>query len=454
MSPTQDPLRRTARFAIDLARWIGLGAASGVLAGLACWAFLEVLDRATDARLDHGWLVWLLPLAGLGVGLAYHLIGGRAGEGNALLLDEIHEPTAWVPRRMAPLVAVGTVVSQLFGASVGREGTALQMSGSLSDWLARVLGLRPEDRRILLTAALGGGFGAIFGVPLAGAVFGLEVQRVAWTHHLRTLSRQSSDGEAGRRWTALGVWVRLALATLVASVVGNFVVLGLGYDHGTKPQINVGIDAALLGRVALVGVACGLMAILFIEATDLVRLGLRPVRWAPARPTIGGVLVLCGVALVGRAYLGLSLPLISNALAGDHTSLGEPFAKLAFTVVCIGAGFVGGEVTPLFVIGTTLGAALAPMLGLDPVVGAAVGFGAVFAGATNTPAACAVMGMELFGFGAAVPLILTCAVAYVCSGRRGIYATQRVTVDGRPLAVHDLPGLHLRLIPHRYRTPS
>ena len=451
MSPSTELPRRTARFAMDLARWIALGMASGVLAGLACWAFLEVLDRATDARLDHGWLVWLLPVAGLGVGLAYHRIGGRAGEGNALLLDEIHEPTAWVPRRMAPLVAAGTVVSQLFGASVGREGTALQMSGSLSDWLARVLGLGPEDRRILLTAALGGGFGAIFGVPLAGAVFGLEVQRVAWVHHLRTLGRAD---QRSHRWSALGVWVRLALATLVGSVIGNFVVLGLGYDHGTKPQIHVGIDAALLGRVAIVGVACGLMAILFIEATDLVRLALRPIRWAPARPTIGGVLVLCGVALVGRAYLGLSLPLISNALAGDHTSLGEPFAKLAFTVVCIGAGFVGGEVTPLFVIGTTLGAALAPMLGLDPVVGAAVGFGAVFAGATNTPAACAVMGMELFGLGATAPLLVACVVAYLCSGRRGIYATQRVTVDGAPMAVHDLPGLHLRLIPRRYRPPG
>ncbi len=192
-------LRRLTVGAAGLLRWLALGFTSGILAGLACWAFLTALDRATEIRIDTPTLVWLLPVAGLAIGGSYHLFGGRAGEGNALLLDEIHQPARWVPRRMAPMVGIGTVVSHLFGASVGREGTALQMSGSLSDWLARLLGLRAEDRRILLTAALGGGFGAVFGVPLAGAVFGLEVQRVAW--HRRP---DGSDGLAeprGRRFS-------------------------------------------------------------------------------------------------------------------------------------------------------------------------------------------------------------------------------------------------------------
>ena len=415
-------------------RWLPLGAASGVLAGLACWAFLEALTWATNTRLDHGWLVWLLPVAGLAVGLAYHLLGGRAGEGNSLLLDEIHEPSAWVPRRMAPLVAVGTVVSQLFGASVGREGTALQMSGSLTDWLARALGLQHDDRRILLTAALGGGFGAVFGVPVAGLVFGLEVQRVTWQRHLPPGTSRP------------GVWLQLVVATLTASVMGNAVVLALGYHHAVMPTVHVDLGFALLVRAAAVGVACGLLALLFIEATDVFRLLFRRIRWAPARPAVGGVIVLGGVALMGRAYLGLSLPLIGNALAGQHASLAEPFAKLTFTALCIGAGYVGGEVTPMFVMGTTIGSALAPALGLDPVVGAAIGFAAVFGGATNAPVACMVMAVELFGWGITAPVIVTCAVAYACSGRRGIYTTQRVAVDGGSVPVHELPGLHLRLI--------
>lgn len=428
-----------------LSRWLVLGFASGVLAGLACWAFLTALDRATDVRIDTPTLLWLLPLAGLTIGASYHLFGGRAGEGNALLLDEIHRPRAWVPRRMAPMVGLGTIVSHLFGASVGREGTALQMSGSLSDWLARTVGLRPEDRRVLLTAALGGGFGAVFGVPLAGAVFGLEVQRVAWHGRTRFLAGLDHG------------WPDRVVAALVASFVGNQVVHGLGYHHTARPQLAPAIDVALLGQVALLAVAFGLAAVAFIEATDLVRAAMRRgVPWAPARPMIGGLLVLGGVALVGRSYLGLSLPLIDDALAGGDTDWKVPLLKLAFTALCLGAGYIGGEVTPLFVIGTTLGSALAPAIGLDPVVGGAVGFVAVFGGATNTPVACTVMATELFGSGILAPAAIGCAVAYLWSGSRGIYATQlRAGTDG-PTPVSASPDLteRFRTGVGRWRTRS
>lgn len=432
-----------------VARWAALGAASGVLAGLACWAFLTALDRATEARLDHGWLVWLLPVAGLAVGGAYHWFGGRAGEGSALLLDEIHRPAAWVPRRMAPMVAVGTVVSHLFGASVGREGTALQMSGSLTDWLARALGLDREDRRILLTASLGAGFGAVFGVPLAGLAFGLEVQRVSWTRHLHPAEPLGSP-EVARRSARRSVWAHLVVATAVGSLVGDLVVRSLGYHHGDQPVVHVAIDAALLARAAAAGVAFGLVALAFTEATDVVRAGFRrAVRWAPARPAAGGVLVLAGVALVGRDHLGLSLPLLDDAVLGDGVSFSVPMLKLAFTAVCLGSGFVGGEVTPLFVIGATTGAALAPALGLPPLVGAALGFVAVFGSAANTPIACTLMAFELFGVGVVPPAAIACAVAFACSGRRGIYPAQRRTHGHGSIAVHELPSLFARLRPRR-----
>lgn len=465
----------TARLS-GLLRWVALGTASGVAAGLACWVFLTALHDATEFRLDHGSVIWLLPVAGLAIGWSYQWFGGRAGEGNALLLDQIHRPTTWVPRRMAPMVGAGTVVSHLFGASVGREGTALQMSGSLTDWLARLLGLRQEDRRVLLTAALGGGFGAVFGVPLAGAVFGLEVQRVAWHRRANSGAGEPREERRAPRWWIPpigrvgsgtrppgplllagfrdGTWTNRVLATVTASFVGDQVVRGLGYNHTRRPQLHLAIDAPLLGRAALAGIAFGLIALAFIEVTDLVRAAARwAIPWAPARPAVGGLLVLGGVGLVGRSYLGLSLPLIDDALAGDHTDLRVPLLKLAFTAVCLGAGFVGGEVTPLFVIGTTLGSALAPSLGLHPVIGAAIGFVAVFGGATNTPIACTVMGMELFGLGVVAPAAVACGVAYVCSGSRGIYPTQRRTAGDRSVAVHELPDLGLRLDRRRRRLP-
>lgn len=409
---------RQGALAAHLLRWVVLGAAAGVLAGLASFVFLVSLDWATDQRLAHPWLVWLLPAMGLAVGLVYHLLGGRAAQGSALLLEEIHQPTAWVPRRMAPLVYGGTVASHLVGASVGREGTALQMSGSLTDVLARALRLAPGDRRLLLIAALGGGFGAVFGVPLAGAVFALEVQAV------------------GRvRYEAL-------VPALGASIVGDLVVAGLGYDHDVRPQIDVGLDAWLVARVAVAGLAFGLTAAAFVELTHGVRaLVRRFVGWAPLRPALGGLATLALMGMFGRDYLGLSLPLIDDALSGAETGWWVPVLKIVFTAVALGCAFPGGEVTPLFVIGATAGAALAGPLDLDVTFLAAIGFVAVFAGAANTPLACTIMGAELFGAGIVVPVAVGCVIAYVFSDHRGIYATQRIDTAKGPEAVHDQPTL-------------
>lgn len=409
--------REQVELVAHLLRWVALGAASGVLAGCASYAFLEALDWATELRLDEPWLVWLLPVVGVATGVVYHWWGGRAGEGNALLLEEIHEPTAWVPHRMAPLVFAGSVASHVVGASVGREGAALQMSGSLSDLMARGLRLRHDDRRLLLIAALAGGFGAMFGVPLAGAVFALEVQAV------------------GRvRYEAL-------VPALTASIVGDLVVGGLGRHHPARLQLDLPLDGVLVAKVALAGIVFGVTSTAFSSLAHLIRrqVGER-VAWPPARRAVGGVATLALVGLVGRDYLGLSLPLIDDTLAG-HAPAPTAFAlKLLFTAIALGCGFPGGEVTPLFVIGATLGGALAGPLGLDVTALGAVGFVAVFAGAANTPLACTIMGAELFGSGAVVAIAVGCVTAYVFSSHHGIYPTQRIAAGKGHHRVEGLPS--------------
>jgi H+/Cl- antiporter ClcA len=393
--------RRTsvqAHVVAQLGRWIALGAASGALAGVASWVFLESLDWATETRIEQAWLVWMLPVAGLVIGLVHHRLGGRAVHGNLLLLDEIHEPTEWVPRRMAPLVYVGTVTSHLVGASVGREGAALQMSGSLTDAMSRALRLRPETRRLLLIVALAGGFGSVFGVPLAGTVFALEVQA------------------RGRvRYEAL-------VPALTASLVGHLVVRGLGHEHANYPILLPDVDVWLTVKVAAAGLAFGVAAAAFIELVHGARLVVgRLLPSMPARPMIGGFATVALMALFGRDYLGLSLPLIDAALAGAETGWEVPLLKGVFTVVALGSLFPGGEVTPLFVIGATLGAALASPLGVDVPLLAALGFVAVFAGAANAPLACTIMAVELFGGGVLIPAAVACVASYVFSGSGGIY---------------------------------
>ncbi|HUP86893.1 MAG TPA: chloride channel protein [Acidimicrobiales bacterium] len=431
-------LREHGRLLAFLGRWVVLGSAVGVLAGVSSAAFLTFLARATDARADRPWLLYLLPVAGLVVGLVYRYVGGRSPQGNNLILEEVHgvEPEGpvpegtqrWVPRRMAPLVLFGTLATHLFGGSAGREGTAIQMAGSLTDAFARLFGLRGESRRLLLIAAIAGGFGAVFGVPLAGAVFALEVQTVGRLRH-----------------DAL-------VPALTASIVGSYVVHLLDWHHDVTPGIalvHLEITPLLLIKVAAAGLAFGAASAVFSELVFGLKRLFGTIAWSPMRPAVGGVVVIGLTLLVGtNDYLGLSLPLIGHAYTGD-VLLGAFALKLLFTAVTLGSGFQGGEVTPLFVIGATLGATVAHLLHAPPALLAAVGFVAVFAGATNTPLACTVMGMELFGTGAVPYFAVGCAVSYVFSAHRGIYEAQRVDGSDPDLRLGALTERRPGWIPRR-----
>ena len=391
-----------------LVRWVLLGSLSGVLAGLSSAGFLWSLDKVTDLRVDHGWLLWLLPVAGLLTGAVYHYAGGPAGGGNNLILDEIHEPQAWIPRRMAPLIYAATLLTHLVGGSAGREGTALQMSGSLTDLASRLLGLDRHERRIMLIAALGGGFGAVFGVPAAGCVFGLEVQSIG-----------------SLRYDAL-------VATLSASAVGDLVVHGVGIHHTATPTLpGVHLTVWLLMKLVVAGVAFGLTGRAFAELTHAAHRWFGALRWPPLRPVLGGFLLIGLTYAVGnRDYNGLSVPLATKALAGGTGVIAVAFLlKLVFTSLTLGSGFQGGEVTPLFVIGATLGVTMGHLLGVPVPLMAGVGFVAVFAGAANVPLACTVMAGELFGAAALLPAAVACVVSYTASAHEGIYRAQRIVVQ-------------------------
>lgn len=396
------PVADVARRVTATGRWIALGAMSGTLTGLAAYAFLHLLDEVTDVRLGHPNLIWLLPIVGLLVGAVYHYAGGRARGGTPLVIDEIHQPGMGVPGGMAPLIFGGTLASHLAGASVGREGTGLQMSASLTDTAARLLRLSRDDRNTLLVASLAGGFGAIFAVPVTGVVFAMEVQPL----------------RAGRH--------RALLASVTAAVVGDRIVRGLGQEATHWPQLGAGGGQLIsMGDVALIATAAlafGLAAKVFVEAVHGVRHAIDGrIGWSPLAPALGGLVTLGLVAIVGRDYLGLSLPVLQHAIAGGHPGFDVAALKMLFTVVALGSGFVGGEVTPLFVIGAALGGALDRWLHLPPSVLAACGMVAVFGAAANTPIACTVLAGELFGSSMLLPAAIACVVAFTVSGRRGIY---------------------------------
>tara|TARA_R110002020_G_scaffold293535_2_gene508998 strand:- start:101020 stop:102324 length:1305 start_codon:yes stop_codon:yes gene_type:complete len=387
---------------IYLFKWIAICTLIGLIAGSISAFFLLSLEWATNWREAHLWIIALLPVGGFIIGLSYHLYGDSVVKGNNLLLEEFHSPKKIIPFRMAPLVLFGTILTHLFGGSAGREGTAVQVGGAVADRFTKLFKLSNRDRKIVLIAGISAGFASVFGTPLAGGIFALEVL---------VLGRIRLDA---------------IIPSFIAAVLADYFcqmwdVSHTHYHIDTVAEMNpVNLLWALLA-----GIIFGLVAMLFSKSTHFwSNLFKKHIKYPPLRPVIGGVVLAIAIYSIGTTkYIGLGLPTIVDSFEINLNSY-DFLAKLLFTSFTLGAGFKGGEVTPLFYIGATLGNVLIWFIPLPMGLLAGMGFVAVFAGATNTPIACTVMGIELFGIESGVFIALACSVSYLFSGHSGVYASQ------------------------------
>lgn len=394
-----------------------------VITGLLVAFFLWMLDYATELRWNNNWLIYLLPLSGVVITLLYQLYGKGTEAGNNLIINEIHESTEnGVSLRMAPIIIFTTVFTHLFGGSAGREGTAVQIGGSIASYFSRTIKLSKSDKSVLLMAGIAAGFGAVFGTPIAGAVFALEVL---------SIGRIKYDALLPCLFAAI-------LADVVCTVCGiTHTDYYINY-HQSALWLNLSVDFVLLAKVALSGIAFGLVAMLFVKTSDIIKeTSSKFIKQKWIVPIIGGGLVLAISYLLGtNDYLGLGVKTpsgsgvsIVSAFNKDGAEAFSWFWKLLLTTITLSMGFKGGEVTPLFFIGATLGNTLAVWLGCPIDLLAGLGFIAVFAAATNTPLASVILGVELFGGEYILFYTISCVVAYYFSGNKGIYHSQRVEVS-------------------------
>lgn len=385
-------------------KWLIICLVIGICIGSASAGFLQSLAWVTQYREHHLWLIAFLPIGGLGVGLLYHYYGKAVAPGNNLLIDTILHPQKTIPFRMAPFIYIGTLVTHFFGGSAGREGTALQMAGAIADQFSKPFGLTATDRKTLIIAAIAAGFGSVFGTPLAGAVFGLEVFLI------------------GRlSYTAI-------FPAFTAAIIADLVTKFWKTNH-THYVINNIPDISPLYIIysILAGLAFGICAALFSKTLHFTSSIFKTkIAFPPLRPFVGGVIVALAVFAIGTTkYIGLGIPTIVASFDVPLPSY-DFLLKMAFTIATLAAGFKGGEVTPLFFIGAALGNALSYFIPLPMSLLAGMGFVAVFAGATNTPLACTLMAMELFGSACGIYVAIACIVAYLLSGHTSIYTHQMI----------------------------
>ncbi|WP_232282875.1 voltage-gated chloride channel family protein [Pedobacter sp. BAL39] len=407
-----------------LVRWTLMLFPVSVAIGTVVALFMWLLSWATHFRFQHTWLLYLLPLSGILIHFIYQSVGKSSEKGNNLIIEEIHQPGGGVPIQMAPIVLMTTIVTHLFGGSAGREGTAVQIGGSIAGLFGRWFKLNEADTKVILTAGIAAGFGAVFGTPLTGAIFAIEVL---------TIGRMKYDA---------------LLPALIASFIGDLSVTLCGIHHTAyhiDPIITNSnflsayypVNVVLIMKITFSAVCFGLSSYLFVFLIHQIKaFSIKMIRVQWLIPVFGAAVLILMTSLLGKPdYLGLGVEseypgavTIPAAFQIGGADTWSWLWKNIFTAVTLGTGFKGGEVTPLFYMGATLGNVLSVVLHAPVSLFAALGFIAVFSGATKTPFACTLMGAELFGIQYLLFFALACFIAYWCSGRPGIYSAQKTGV--------------------------
>lgn len=394
-------LRRWGLYVRTFIKWTAAAAVIGAACGLVGTLFHFGVHEVTAFRGTHPWVLYLLPLAGLVI-VGFYKLTGTDGLGTDDIIDAVHQGKL-LPILLLPAIFFGTILTHLCGGSAGREGAALQMGGTIGQYLGRHFQLDDRDLRVATLAGMAAFFSALFGTPLAATVFAIMVISIGVIYHV----------------------------ALYPSLLAALVAYGVSIHLGVEPtRFAVSVPEQTVGmfvRVALLGVLCALVSILFCQVMHGAGHLMKRIRNPWLRVVCGGAAIIVLTLIFGTDYNGAGMEIVTAAV--EQGTVAVPWAfllKLIFTAITLVAGFKGGEVVPSFFVGATFGCTAAPLLGLPAGFGAAVGLAAVFCGVTNCPLASTLLAVELFGAEGLLYFALACCLSYMLSGYQGLYSSQTI----------------------------
>ena len=399
-------LKKTGKYYLYFLRWVVIaiivGAAGGVIGSL----FHHFIDEVTYLRSEYAWLLYLLPFVGLFIVFIYRKAGYEQDPGtNWVFISTQTEDT--VPTRMLPLIFVSTILTHLTGGSAGREGAALQVGGSIGSVLGKALKFNYQDINITILCGMSAVFSAMFGTPIAAAIFSMEVVMVG-----------------AIQYAAL-------VPCIVASVVAKYVAGLMGSkDTIYAVTLDFSITPKLMIQVIILGALCGILSMVFCSVMHKTSHLLA--KWMPnpyIRVFVGGCIIILLTMLLGTTdYNGAGTHIIEKSFVAQVAWYAF-LLKMLFTAITIGSGYKGGEIVPTLFIGATFGCVIGPLLGLPSSLAAAVSMIAMFCGVVNAPIASIFLGVEMFGTGDIVLFAIVCAISYVCSGYYSLYSSQTIVQD-------------------------
>lgn len=372
-----------------------------VVMGIISFVFLKMLGLSSAFREFFPYCIWFLPLSGMLTAFVYKRYGGESSKGNNLIIQSANEGVK-VPKRLAFLTFIFTLLTHFSGGSAGREGTAVQIGGTLTSNVADKLGFKNEDRKIIILSGLSAAFGSVFGTPLAGTFFGMEVC---------CIGQLSVSG---------------IIPCFLSSYLANAVTLLLGATHEVhKISAIPSLDIKSVLVFISASILFGLIGKLFALGVKYLKLLYTKIfKNTVLSALIGSVIVVLLIVLLNlNEYEGLSTWQQTTAFEGNANWYDMP-VKFILTTLTLGAGFQGGEVTPLFDIGASFGGWYANMFGIEPSFLAAIGLICVFGSAANTPITTIMLGIELFGAEAVPYFVFASLISFIASGKSGIYPAQ------------------------------